>query len=576
MSANRNWLFIATLLISCFATYYSSLNYNFTHLDDYVQVVDNTNIRSIELSSIKKIFSSTSVGMYQPVSTLFYALSYQFFQLNPFGYHLLSLIFHLINALLFYQLAKQFFKNEKLNYLLTLIFALHPIQVESIAWVSAFSNLAYSCFSLAGLLFYLKFNKENKATNYIICLAFFILAALSKSAAVIFPLIIILIDFYQNKSIKKNWLNKVPFLLIAIVFGIITLQSRETAGHLSDLSSNFNAFDRVFLIAHSILFYPIKFIFPSGLSAFYPYPEIINNLLPINYYLSLVALSLLGIVVYRFRKHRLIWFGVAFYLICIGLLIQIVPFGNQITTDRYIYLPMIGLLFVLGFLLNKIDLKRYFNLLYLVPVVLAILSINRTSIWEDDEKLWNSVIAEYPNVSQAYNNLGSVALEKNNPVKALQHFNKAIELQANYADAYANRGNIYSQQGKSAKAIQDFNTAISLQSHADAYFNRANEFSKLGDINSAIQDYTSSLKIQERADTYTNRAFNYLKLGKLALAKQDLENSLNINPNFERSYFLLGLLEQRNGNLSKACNLFKKAMSLGSENAKLAIQKSCR
>ena len=568
-------LFFFLLFLLLLFVYFKSLFFNFTYLDDYVQVVENPYIKSLNLGSFKKIFSNTFVGMYQPATTTLYAFVHSIFDTNPLGYHIFSLMFHFMNALLVFKVLKFLFERKELTYLLTLIFALHPMQVESVSWVSAFSNLVYSFFFLLSFLWYLKFLRKKENSVYFVSLLFFVLACFSKSAAVTLPVILILVDIFQNKSFSKvRWINKIPFFIISLIFGLITLLSRETAGHLSDLSTDFDIVDRVFLVAHSILFYPVSFVFPFHLSAFYPYPELVNGSLPLLYYLSLPTIIIIGFLLYYFRKQERIWFGTFWFLITIALVLQLIPVGNQIVTDRYIYLPMIGLLILAGSILRKTD-QKYIKLLLIFPLFFAYLSFERTGIWQNDETLWKSVLEKYPNVSQAYNNLGSYALKQNQPDKAFNYFNRAIQLQPNYADAYSNRGNLFAQSNNSEQAIKDFTTAVSLKEHADAYFNRANEFSKLGRIDEAISDYSKSIRLSPKVDSYTNRAFAYLKSGKVNLAEKDLQQALSLNPEFSQAYFLKGIVEQQKGNRLAACNLFQKAIQLGSENAKTAYQQSC-
>ena len=563
------------LIASNILCYISSINHGFTYLDDYVQVVENPFIKSVTFSNLSTVFSSSVVGMYQPITSSFFALITVLFSTDAIYFHSASLLFHTMNTLLVFKVLEQFFVQKKLILLLSLLFALHPMQVESVAWVSAFSTLTFTFFTLLAFLNYSSYHREKKQLSYVSSLIFFILACLSKSAAVIFPILLILFDYYKNKETSLDWKNKIPFFLVSILFGIITLSTRESAGHLSDLSVQFTWFDRIFLICHSILFYPLTFWLPFKLSAFYPYPELINGQLPMRYYISPIVLGGLLYSMIRFRNVSNVWFGGLWFLIGIGLVLQIVPFGNQITTDRYIYLPMLGLFIITGTWLRQFANKKWFLILFGIPLLFGLMSFQRSSIWENDEKLWNSVLEEYPNISQAYNNLGSYALQNKQTQKAIRYFDKAIQLQPNYADAYSNRGNIYSQIGETNKAIADYSKAISLKEHADAYFNRANEFSKLNDLNSAIADYTKSIQIKAKADTYTNRALSYLKMSKPRLAEKDLNKAIQLNTNYDRAYFLYGLMLQRQNQLEKACTYFTKAASLGNNNAKTALTQSC-
>ena len=205
---------LLVLLLSVIA-FSEGLKHDFTHLDDQVQVVENNNIKNLSWEKFKAIFSSTSVGMYQPISTIFYAITYQFDGANPFNFHLLSLIFHLLNTFLAFTIFRKFGIEKIYALLLTAIFSLHPMQVESVSWVSAFSNLVFSTFYLLALIQYLKFCSKTQWKYYGLTLLFFLLSLLSKSSAVTLPLVLIAIDYFlKNKIQLNNWLNKIPFFVL--------------------------------------------------------------------------------------------------------------------------------------------------------------------------------------------------------------------------------------------------------------------------------------------------------------------------------------------------------------------------
>ena len=572
--SSKNILLLSSLIFICFLVYFSSLSNGFTNLDDQVQVVQNTSIKTFQLLDI---FQSTSVGMYQPVSSLFYALTYQLGGLNAKAFHLLSLLFHCFNILLLFSLFKKISFSNPIALIACSIFALHPMQVESVAWVSAFSTLCFTSFLLLALLNYFKYNENQKKSSIILSYLFFILACFAKSAAIIFPILLICIDwfYYERRTIKVIW-TKLIFFAVSVTFGIITLFSRESAGHLSDLSISFGLFDRFFLICHSILFYPFKFIFPNQLSAFYAYPPLTEGFLPIDYYLSPAVLLVIVGFFWKFKPHKLIWFGTSFYLVGIALVLQFIPVGNQVTTDRYIYLPMIGLLIILSHLISRIKQVNIKYAFIILPIVLSFISFERTKVWESDQRIWTDVIEKNPRVAQAHNNLGSYYVQQGDAKKALAFFNEAITLKPYYADAFSNRGSLHSQMGKSKEAMQDFNRAIKLRAHADAYFNRANELVKAKDLNSAILDYNESIKLAKRADVYTNRAFANAQLGNLELAFSDLKTAIKINANYGQAYFLYGMMLNSQGNKQLACQHLNRAMKLKHVKAKQAWEQLCK
>jgi len=576
VSNSKGYLLFALIVFATIIAYFHSLDHPFTYLDDHEQVVENTNLRALDLPHLKAIYSSTSVGMYQPLSTTIYAVVYALGGLDARFYHWTSLLFHLLNCWLLFKLFERL-KIEKWSaLLLTSIFALHPMQVESVAWISAFSNLLFTSLYLLALWSYLTY-LNGKKMHYWWCLLFFVLSCLSKATAVTLPLVLILFDGWQygEWKWKKLW-DKLPFFLLAIGFGLIAINSRESAGHLSDLSQNFEWHHRIFLISKSIMFYVGKFLCPVQLSAFYPYPEVDQGWFNFTVYLSFLFLALAVWLVYRRRKDRRILIGVLFFLICLAPTLHFIPVGNQLTTDRYLYLPIIGLLLVIGRFVEKwrtLVKQIGFGLLLLV---LTIASFYRAKVWQNDQTIWKNVLENYPKVAQAHNNLGSYMLLQGQKKQAFEHFDKAVKLKPYYADAYNNRGNLLSQAGRSEAAMADFNKAIELRPHADAYFNRANELSKSGNLNLAIEDYKQSIKLKPSPDAYTNRAFAYLKLQDLSAARIDLNKAIKIDPKYHPAYFLLAMEARQRQDFDTACRNLELAAKYGNQKAARAIAELCQ
>jgi len=577
MSQKQLLLSLSLICLATIISYFSSIENSFTYLDDQVQVVNNPNIKELNGKSITAIFSSTSVGMYQPVTSFIYAVVYQLSGLDPTGYHLASLLVHLLNILLLFKLLKQLGVENWMLVLLCSIFALHPMQVESVSWISAFSNLCFSFFYLLALLMYCKFLNSGGRSNYILAVFAFVLSCLSKSTAVSLPLILILLDYREfGKFRRKDLFNKIPFLLLSIVFTLITIQSREAAGHLSDLSVNFGGFDRLFLISYSILFYPFKFLWGFDLSAFYPYPELEDGLLPLTYYLSFLILAVILWLLYKYRAKQDYWIFFGIYLMMIAPTLHFIPVGNQLTADRYIYLPMIGLLLLLGLLAKGISNRTLKILSSIMIIGLSLMSYSRSKVWKNDQLIWEDVIQKHPNVAQAYNNLGSYLLLGGQQQEAFRLFDKAVQLKPYYADAYNNRGNLYSQAGQSEKAMNDFNKALELRRHADAYFNRANELSKNGNFQLAIQDYTESILLQESPDSYTNRAFARLNLEQDQEAVADLKKAIELQSNYHQAYFLLAMEARKRVNFEEACSYLLKAAQFGNKKAEAGYKELCQ
>lgn len=554
-------------IIAGVCIYSTSIFHPFTHLDDYEQIVNNTIVNSGNWSGFVDIFSSSVVGMYQPLTTTFFKLIYNLGDGSPVIFHIFSLLLHLINASLIYRLLRQFKNSKTISLLLTGLFVTHIVNVESVAWISASSNLLFTTFYLSGLLSYI--SVKSKKTKWFLTYLFFLLSCFSKSAAITFPFVIIAYDLFMVG--KREILNKVPLVIMSIIFAYITYLSRESAGHLSELSIQFSTFEHVLIVCKNLIFYPITFIIPFKLSAFYPFPDSLNW----QHYLA--PILILAIVVYGYLKpfSKLIWFAIIYYLMNIALVSQIIPFGQQITADRYHYPVFLAFLLMLSYPLNKIRNKSSSFILAICITLLTIGSFNRSKIWQSDINIWENVIENYPQVAQAYNNLGSYYLENKQSKKALENYNKAIALRADYSDAYSNRGALYGNLNQSQKAIKDLNKAIELKPHADAYFNRANEWMKLKQTSRAISDYQNSIRLKQNPDTYTNLAFAYLQSGELSQGIENLEKAIRLDRNFDRAYYLLGMVYWRSKEQQKACNAMTKASQLGNKQAKQLLQEIC-
>ncbi|MDD4215450.1 MAG: glycosyltransferase family 39 protein, partial [Bacteroidales bacterium] len=218
------WIIYAILAVT--AIMYSRALFNgFASLDDDDYLFDNPFIKHFNFESLKEIFSSFYLGNYHPLTTLTYLFEYHIYGLNPLPFHVLNVLLHLVNVMLVYKLSEKLSGQRFTALLVSAFFALHPMHVESVAWISERKDVLYTLFYIASLLAYLKYLKQaNKGRHYLICLSLFVLSLLSKSAAVTLPVLMIAIDFYKKrKPVLKMFLEKIPFLLLSLLFGILAL-----------------------------------------------------------------------------------------------------------------------------------------------------------------------------------------------------------------------------------------------------------------------------------------------------------------------------------------------------------------
>ncbi|MCL2878308.1 MAG: hypothetical protein FWF13_05960, partial [Acidobacteria bacterium] len=291
------WIWAGLIILVTALAYSNSLDNGFVNWDDDTHVYANQDIRNLDGLAIRTFFTSYYLNMYAPVTMISYALDYKIGGLDPAVYHRTNLIIHLFNVALVFFFLYRLTGQKAVAVISALFFGIHPLHVESVAWISERKDLLYVFFYLGGLIAWTgRRDGKRPQTCYFLALFLFLLSLLSKSAAVTFPLILILIDFYRGRrsphsydtagkiTLIKNHLDKIPFFLLAIAFGALSLLSQKVIGSEVDYVAGYTIIDRVFLGAYAFTFYLVKSIFPWKLSALHPMPMKPDGFLPVSYY----------------------------------------------------------------------------------------------------------------------------------------------------------------------------------------------------------------------------------------------------------------------------------------------------
>jgi tetratricopeptide (TPR) repeat protein len=499
-------LIVAVLLITV-GIYLPSLKNGFVNWDDNQNVYQNDYIKAINHDNLKVYFTKPLIGMYTPLVYISFAVDYQIAQLDPFYYHLTNLLLHVLNVLLIWLIILALTNRVEIALVCALLFAIHPMNVGGVAPVSVRGSLLYSFFYLLAYLSYLLYLIKRKWLFLLLALVFFSLSLLSKSAAVVLPLLMLATDFYlKRRDYLRMILEKIPLLGISLIFGIITIYFRADAGHLWN-SYDFTVIQRFFLVSHTILFYLFKLILPLNLSAYYPYPEMSSGSLPWDYYAAPVLILILMLMILKsgsYKRHLI--FGSAIFFIQIGLVLKIIPLGDEIACDRYAYLPFIGIYFMIGLFISRLIEKRgkiviVFTLAVLSVwmIWLGILSENRIKVWNNSIVLYNDVLSKYPKVAIVYYDRGIAKLEKADVDGALSDFSKAISINPYLDDAWIYRGNIRAARKDFQAALSDLNKAIQLKpGKALAYVNRGSVLYLMNYPGGACSDWQKALKLGNR------------------------------------------------------------------------------
>ena len=349
------WICVAVILLVTYFVFSPSLQNKFTNWDDDVYVLENPLVVNGKIP-VKEIFKSPVSANYHPITMLSLARNYQNGKLNPKGYHLESVVFHLLNiGLLFFFIFILTKRNLLMASIVALFFGIHPMHVESVSWISERKDVLYVFFFLSGLITYLKYRESKKIKWYLFTMVLFVLSCLSKGMAVVFPIVLLLIDYLlEIKRERKLLTEKIPFFILALIFGVVAFKIQSGIA-ISD-TQFFSVWQRVMFASYGAMMYVVKFFIPMNLSAYYPYPTLNRNA-TIPFFFYLMPFIFLGIIfsIYFFlRKERALIFGLLFYFISVALVLQFVSVGTVIMADRYSYLSYIGLLYVAAYYINKI------------------------------------------------------------------------------------------------------------------------------------------------------------------------------------------------------------------------------
>jgi len=604
------------ILFLTFMVYWPALQNGFVW-DDTVYIQRNPLIYSLDL---QHIFSSYLAGNYHPLTVLVHAIEYAFFEFDPTGYHTVNVLIHLANTLLVFYLIRNLSNNLWIGLITSLFFGVHPMHVESVAWISELKDLLYTLFFLASLLAYLRYADERKSKWYGIAIALFILSLLSKGMAVSLPVVFVLVDYFKGRlSNQKVWIEKIPFFVLSISFGVIAIlaQQAEAAIHADSIP----VMQRIIFAFYGYITYIHKLLLPLSLSAYYPYPIGPREAIPFVYYTYVgIALALIALVWYSLRHTKKVLFGLGFFTITIFLVLKLLPVGYTILADRYSYVASIGIFYLLAEGLYWMYTKKPASSLNIMAPVIALgltsfygyATYQRCKVWENELTLWSDAIEKNDSIHMAYLNRGVYHLDTKNLAAAEKDLTRSIELDPTYAKSYYNRGMVYQQQRKLEAALQDYNKAIQLNPNlANAYINRGNLYKDLNNTEQALSDYDKAIladptmvesysnkgillqnmgnlqaalesysKALDRSPAYfnalVNRAGLYSKMNQPEQAMQDYNKAIAINPKAGSAYYGRGLLQNKLGATAKACADFQQAISLGYQNAQNAFNQYCQ
>ncbi len=516
----KNWFILTALLVFTFIVFYNSLHNDFVEWDDNEYVYQNEDIRSISPSSLAHLFTRPYVGMYSPLAMVTYAFDYQIWGNNPYGYHLTNLLFHLANVILAFFLFYRLTQKKAIATIVALFFAIHPMHVESVSWIAERKDVVYTFFYLMTLLLYIKYCTTKSIKYLWIAVGSFVLSCFSKSAAVTLPVLLLLFDYFLHRFdinkeevkeylfIPLSWwkigLEKLPFFVVSASFAIVSMYTQADA--ISDFSG-IGIWKHALIVIYASVYYIIAFLIPINLNYLHPFTF---NLTWEYYAAPAVWIVLLLIFIFAKSYRRALIFGLGFYLITIGLTLHIFPVGMAVVSERYAYVPYIGLAFILGVIYYKVNPKWRFIpviLLTIGSLILGYLSWERNKVWKNTYELSDDGIKKCPWNFSAYFMRGNAWLFgmgcEENIEKAIIDYSQSIRIQPNML-SFMNRGFARAKFNDYTGAFKDLNRSIEMGLTATArkdkesayrcYFYKADLLDHFGSLDSALVNYEIALK----------------------------------------------------------------------------------
>jgi len=615
------------LILITFAVFCQVNQYKFVNFDDQAYVTENSHIQSgITLDGFRWAFSTRYFDLWNPLVWLSFMFDYQLHGLNAGGYHLTNLILHIMSALLLFWLFNRMTAAIWRSAFVAFLFALHPLHVESVAWIAERKDVLSAFFWMLTLCLYVYYTERPAIRRYLLVILCFACALMSKPMVVTLPIVMMLLDYWpldrlqsrkivtnmpevmsvstnkrkkksklKTESIKKNtssssiwklserriagiipiWQlkEKIPFFILSAIIIIITICNPNTINMSeSPILKQFPLISRLANAPVAFVTYLVKTFWPYDMAVFYPFSD--HIFLWQVWGSSLLILIITTAIIIMMKRLPYLfagwmWFGVAIAPV-IGI-IQISLTTPYTIADRYHYLPSIGLGVILAWGIPSLIKSEAIRKKVIFPagiIFLAILSLiswNQCGYWKDGITLFSHALKVTDNNWLAYGGRGRVYADIGNHKQAIGDLEKAIEIKPRYAEAYNNRGFSYNALGNYKQAIEDYNKAIEIKPrYAEAYNNRGLAYNALGNYKQAIEDYNKAIEIKpDHAIVHYNRGNAYRDLGNFKQAIEDFGRAIEIKPDLPVAYYNRGATYIMQDNKDLGCRDARKSCDLG-------------
>ena len=576
-SRKQKLIVYIALTVVTLAVFWQVNHYDFINIDDNIYVTGNSHIQSgITLDGFRWAFSSTYAEFWHPLTWLSLMFDYQLYGLNAGGYHLTNLILHILSALLLFWLFNRMTGTIWRSAFVATIFALHPLHVESVAWISERKDVLSVFFWMLTLCLYVYYTEKPVIKRYLPVVFFFACGLMSKPLVVTRPVIMILLDYWplERFELRKSDLmlrqlrEKIPFFVLSAVFSIITLyaQHKPSQEYLplgarlaNDPVSFMIYLEKTFVPNHMAVFYPFSFQLPAW--------QVWGSVFLLLFISIIVIMSM--------RRLPYLFTGWLWYIITLLPVTGIIQARNFSMADRYTYLPLIGIAVMLAWGIPPLIKNEAMRKKILFPAsiaalaIMAVLTWHQCGYWKNSMNICNHALQVTKDNYLAHINLGSALFDEGKTEEAIAHYSDAIRITPNIILSYNKRGIAYDKLGRHQRALEDFNKAISLKpDDAISYNCRGNAYAELGQYQMAIEDYNKTIRLKpDNADAYNDRGTIYAKLGQYQMAIEDFNNAIRLKPDNAAAYNSRGAVFIKFGQYQMAIEDLNKAIRLKPDDA---------
>lgn len=584
-------LILASLLI-----YGQTHNFDFINLDDHIFVTKNDTVQNgFTWKGVWKIFSRPDYFGMQ-LSFLSHMLDCHFFGLNAGHHHLTNVFFHILNSLLLFLLLRRMTGAPWRSGAVALMFTVHPINVESVAWIAERRNVLSTFFWFLALFYYAGYAKHKKILPYILVLLSFICGLLSKSMLVTLPFLLLLLDYWPLERlcfddirmsiktlcptvvVRALLIEKIPLFIISGLACVLTIISAQSGGGEKGIGGlvsleNLSADQRLLNALVSYCKYLAKTFMPVDLSPYYPFPPFI----PVWQAIAAGTILLLITLFFMRQLKRRPWLLIGWFWY-IGTMIPVIGFiqlGVYAMADRYAYVPVIGIFIILAWtagelfsLYERFHKSLIASFLMGFACLMALAGI-QTAHWENSSALFKHALKASGDNYISHNNLGLALLHEGRLDQAMHHLARAIEMNPYEIKARNNMGLALQAAGNTQEAIRHFQTVLQMKPDSADTYNYMGETLRLaGRPDEALKPYAAALRIRpESADVHNNIGLALKELGRIDEAVDHYNKSISLNPRFAIAHNNIGIVLKESGKTSEAITHYRKALELDPENA---------